>query len=584
MNDTNPEIPSAWKRPLQGWLGWVIFALAGAVLSAIAWWVIGLVTEEPFETNTASRLLIAVGIGFAVAAALKFLAWSVCSWENFKHALLGCASVAGLVALFYAEEDIRGWLTWHQFKSHWEAKGEKFDFADFIPPVVPDEQNFAMAPVVASTYGRVLDHNGKAKQPQDESITNQLQMPLAIDDEGPRNGMGDWQRAIPSNLEGWQQYYRDLAETTNVFPVAAQAQSPGADVLLALSKYKTILEALREAAARPASRFPLNYEQEQTFAILLPHLAPLKQSAGVLRFRALAELQAGQAEEAMADIRLGLNLTEKIRSEPFLISHLVRIAMFQIIQQAIWEGLYERRWTDAQLAQLDRDLARFDFVADYVTAMRGENACDVSAINYLRHHANLLGSLGEFNNENRSRKVSDLGAFLMPSGWFYQNETRASRFILEEFLPVADVTHHTFSTEQVDQAGKSLAELPHTPYTLIARMLLPALTRSSHRFAFAQASLDLARCGCALERYRLATGNYPEELSLLAPRFLASVPVDPIGGQSLHYQSEPNGSFILYSVGWNGTDDGGHIASRKGAAVDLDKGDWVWRYPNSKKL
>ena len=92
----------------------------------------------------------------------------------------------------------------------------------------------------------------------------------------PHNGIGNWQKAIRSDLEPWQRYYRKLALTTNLFPVAPQPQSPAADVLLALSKYDSTIEELRQAAARPGSRFPLNYDTEEPFAILLPHLAPTK--------------------------------------------------------------------------------------------------------------------------------------------------------------------------------------------------------------------------------------------------------------------------------------------------------------------
>ena len=52
-----------------------------------------------------------------------------------------------MIALFYAEEDWRGKHDWEKFKRQWEAKGEKFDFKDFVPPPVPDDQNFAFSPV-----------------------------------------------------------------------------------------------------------------------------------------------------------------------------------------------------------------------------------------------------------------------------------------------------------------------------------------------------------------------------------------------------------------------------------------------------
>ena len=63
----------------------------------------------------------------------------------------------------------------------------------------------------------------------------------------------------------------------------------------------------------------------------------------------------------------------------------------------------------------------------------------------------------------------------------------------------------------------------------------------------------------ALERYRLAHGEYPDSLDALAPQFIAKVPHDVIGGQPLHYRRTSDGQFVLYSVGWNETDDGGVV-------------------------
>lgn len=59
------------------------------------------------------------------------------------------------------------------------------------------------------------------------------------------------------------------------------------------------------------------------------------------------------------------------------------------------------------------------------------------------------------------------------------------------------------------------------------------------------------------------------------------VPRDVIGGGPLHYRRTDDGQFVLYSIGWNETDDGGVTVLQKGStpSVDINQGDWVWRYP-----
>ena len=107
------------------------------------------------------------------------------------------------------------------------------------------------------------------------------------------------------------------------------------------------------------------------------------------------------------------------------------------------------------------------------------------------------------------------------------------------------------------------------------------------KIAAGQTSVDLARTAIALERYRLAHGEYPEALDGLAPQFITQVPHDVIGGQPLKYRRTADGQFVLYSVGWNETDDGGRVVDQKSreprdessSKVDISQGDWVWRYP-----
>ena len=88
--------------------------------------------------------------------------------------------------------------------------------------------------------------------------------------------------------------------------------------------------------------------------------------------------------------------------------------------------------------------------------------------------------------------------------------------------------------------------------------------------------VDRARTACALERFRIAHGKYPETLDALTPQFIEKLPHDVINGQPYKYRRTDDGQFILYSVGWNEKDDGG-VPGRN--LFDLTQGDWVWDYP-----
>ena len=67
---------------------------------------------------------------------------------------------------------------------------------------------------------------------------------------------------------------------------------------------------------------------------------------------------------------------------------------------------------------------------------------------------------------------------------------------------------------------------------------------------------DLAGTALAVERCRLATGEVPEQLSELVPRYLARVPTDPFDGQPIRYRCTGSG-YVLYSILEDGQDNGG---------------------------
>lgn len=299
-----------------------------------------------------------------------------------RWGLIALAALATLIAVFYTEEDWRGRRAWENYKREMEAKGETFDWQSFAPPAVSDDLNLFNAP----NFKRLIDGYWP-----NTDIAHRLSLSIYGDDDSvtwPTNG--NWVKGTTTDLASWQQYYRALAVKTNQFPVAPQPQTPAADVLLALSKYNSTIDQLREAARRPDSRLPLNYDQGigVTSGELLPYLVFLKRSAQLLQLRSIAELQNGESEMALEDIKLMLRLNDSIRNEPFLIAHLVRIAVVSIALQPIWEGLAQHRWTDIQLAALQDALAKMDFLQDYEFAMRGKQHLQLKPLTISGSHAN----------------------------------------------------------------------------------------------------------------------------------------------------------------------------------------------------
>lgn len=587
----NEKPKSVWTRPWSGGkriAGWFIILFAANLAILVCF---GLVPPEShsFSNFILPTVGLSAGLALLLMGVVWFLRW-ICSWRNLRRLLFGVVCFITLIALFYAEENWRGKWAWKNYQRAAEARGEKLDLAALAPPPVPDDQNFAMTPLWVEEISSILGME-KAKLWYDENriaalghtnFVQPLNLPIELpgrDLESPNLPVGDWRLAKKTDLGSWQHYYRQLAEKTNFFPVATAPQTPAQDVLLALSRYDGTIEELRRASQLPYARFPITYTNEVKARIVLPHLSSLKGLTRMLCLRASAELQADQPDQALADFKLMFRLSAALQIEPFLISHLVNIAMFNLELQSIWEGLADRKWNDRQLLALDTELARLDFLASYQLAIRGERANIVDSIDYLRRRPNRIEEYLELTDldETIMPRLVQIG----PSGWFEQNKLALCRFMTDTYLPIVNLKDRTYSATNGAKAETDLVELTsrRTPYNWLSRKIMPALASASTKFVQAQAATDLARVAIALERHRLALGEFPATLAALEPQFIAKLPHDVMNGQPLKYRRMADGSFILYSVGWNETDDGGEVAlSEKGKVPLMTQGDWVWRY------
>jgi hypothetical protein len=71
------------------------------------------------------------------------------------------------------------------------------------------------------------------------------------------------------------------------------------------------------------------------------------------------------------------------------------------------------------------------------------------------------------------------------------------------------------------------------------------------------ARLRMARAAVAVESFRLKRGELPGSLDALVADYLPAVPRDPFRDGPLCYRQYENGTYTVYSVGHNGSDDGG---------------------------
>ncbi len=503
------------------------------------------------------------------------------SWKTLRRCLVGLAVLITLIALYYTEEGWRGKRAWENYRRQLVAQGVRLDLMAYVPPPAPDDQNFAMTPFLAP----VLDFNPQPLQPGQSMWRDTNGWNRAKDfaqgitfEPGSKPGAGS---VFPVfNLELDLEFpLRTLRGQSNsgvsAGPFSSRAAA-AAEVLKAFETYNPVLDELRVASRRPYSRFNVDYAAVVHASILLPLLGLLGRIDAVLVYRASAGLAAGKTDAAFDDVELMLFLQGSVQSEPIVISHLVRLRMLQNTARVIREGLAAHAWSDQQLQKIEAELGGLRLLKDMERSLNAERA----AI------GNKMFELVRNQRPNYFEDQLGVGPWafrLFPRGWTYFEQINYNVMRDVErpgFDAALGRVYPRIADKNAAEVGQLLAGDIYSRiwhHRLFSTVIMPFEDGVFQKFAAGQTAVDECAVACALERFHLANGKYPESLDALVPKFIAAVPHDVITGDPLKYHLTGDGQFIIYSVGWNETDDGGKIVmSADGKEIDATQGDWVW--------
>lgn len=455
----------------------------------------------------------------------------------FRIFLFLVAALVVLVPMLSFEENWRGAHDWAAYVKDHEARGESLDFKQLAPPPVPDDQNFAMTPLLAPLYQADQE---KAKDYADQ-FRAKFSLPAIPGKTQPR--MGDAEMGRPINIVEWRDYL-------------------GMDVLEWLKRFDAPLEEISGAVRRPYSRFPVAYGEG--YAMEVRHASPLSKLATLFILRAHAELDGGQTDWALRDVETVFRLENSMKDEPLFISQLVRIVMLAQVQQVIWEGLEAHRWTDAHLALLQTNLRDDNLLNGLQLALReGRASLNTSA-----------------------EKGSVIFKKNIPNGIFRRMQLNVNLFHDQYSSEVVDVPARRIRKDAATAADARLDQMRYchflgmplfNPYNLLTVIASLRIVSVTEKFAYEQSMTDLALVACALERHRLANGRFPDTLAQLVPKYFDAIPLDALHGEQPKYHLNPDGTYLLYLKGWDGNDNGGKVILRPdGKGIDYKKSDWVW--------
>jgi hypothetical protein len=326
-------------------------------------------------------------------------------------------------------------------------------------------------------------------------------------------------------------------------------------------------DLVRKALERPFARIDCDYQQP--FGIAIPNFVNIREAARILSQRAQSYLLLGQPEEAWHGLALVHDLCQILQAKPSgkpltLVGAMINVAVAGLYTGIVEDGLRLHAWREPQLLAIERQLSLTELLSPVVNAFNEELAAVCRTFETTKRPE--LIKLFSFGSS-----MSEWVLAWMPRGWFYQNMTAGAE-TRQEMLGSVDLTNRLVRPHQITDIVRrmSLKFERHSPYTFLAAIGQPNYAKAVQTLARNQTLVYQARVACALERYRLALGQYPDTLDALTPRFMEKLPHDLIGGQPLNYHRTDGGGYLLYSVGWDENDHGGVSGKSK------EEGDWVW--------
>lgn len=353
------------------------------------------------------------------------------------------------------------------------------------------------------------------------------------------------ENAAPIYQQAFDAYVEYEQEDEDSLPIEGSpaAQLPPAgeplpkDMRDAVARYidsnRKALDLLHQAAAIPECRYPLDLT---TIDMWMPPLVEQRQGARLLALETAHHTEWGRTDDAIRSVDAAFALAQSSAGQSHLITHLVRLLCNNTALESLERTLCEAALSDEQSSSLTERIAHAEDTDALRRAFAGE-ACFLTLVYRSIKTA-------------RDPDIREAGRILGALGWVDISHV-ASLEIMRQMIKACEL-----SPAQRLKAMRALDVHGQREQMMFAQIPVSALDKSCEADTKVLANLGAARTALAVERYRLATGALPTELSALVPEYLESVPVDPFGGEPLRYTKRGKG-YVVYSVGLDARDDGG---------------------------
>jgi hypothetical protein len=341
-------------------------------------------------------------------------------------------------------------------------------------------------------------------------------------------------------------------------PPRGQAWGQLAEVEKYLAGEQEAIETFHEFARRNGTaRFPVDFNPG--IATMLPETQRTRGGSRVLSLQFHVHRHKGELAEATDCIIAQIALAGALEQEPTIVSQLVRIAVINVATAEAQQLMKESQVPDADLQRLQAQLRKIDSRSSLKKALVGERVMSYTACLDPKQMAGINGpnqGLADEFMQRQPKRLSDAAKMLELNLQISEGADESLFKARQEALAADD---------EIRTIAGSLMGRVYYMYTLL---LTPAYVQAVTAFSRNAAETGSADAAIAAELYRRKNGKWPAKLEDLVPEFLPAVPTDPFTNLPLVMKSTAE-SCKVYSVGQDGTDNGGNLANDQKPGTDI---------------
>lgn len=335
---------------------------------------------------------------------------------------------------------------------------------------------------------------------------------------------------------GWDDGMRELAE-------AIQAASAG-------------LDCFRRGASKERCQFPYQKTKEP-FGVALPGSREMSKACWLLAAEARRFEAKGKSREAVDNYLTIFRIGSHYGRARMPVEHLLGESAFLTAGDWAFKGIYRSTYPRSELVRFLKALGELrGRCPDLADALEGEKARVRASMDDIMRLGPAAMAAGVPLPDLERESPLKLRAYRI----FWPDRTIAddmSRFY-DRCIACARGTYRrsAFSQRKLLEGSK--------PWNPLASLLYSVIEVRLSGAPYCEARVEMLRLTVALKIFADETGSYPDRLDrILEKGYVTELPADPFSGEPFRYKVG-EGEYVLYSVGENGTDDGG-------VSVDGDK-------------